>query len=191
MGTWRDLFYGGSASFPAMSAYVRASTRLPCYRLFVGFPVTEKTSVRLELVPHDQTRLSARLERRPPLGCEHSGIQITRFGATFGVRLGDQVADQNQAGRRAVINSSSHHWQSRLRPSRHAAKPVYLCSAALGVSARSCRRQGLWGQVAVGRPARPSRFRGNVLCMFPQAASAETLPIRSCRDEICRITECL
>ena len=161
-----------------------ASSKLSDFRLAAA-------PVRLELVPHDQTRLSARLERRPPLGCEHSGIQITRFGATFGVRLGDQVADQNQAGRRAVINSSSHHWQSRLRPSRHAAKPVYLCSAALGVSARSCRRQGLWGQVAVGRPARPSRFRGNVVCMFPQSASAETLTIRSCRDEICRITECL
>jgi hypothetical protein len=37
----------------------------------------------------------------------------------------------NKAGRRAVIKSSSHHWQSRLWRSRHAAGPVYLRSAAL------------------------------------------------------------
>ena len=36
---------GGSASFPVMSAYVRASSRTPCYRPSVGFPATEKTSL--------------------------------------------------------------------------------------------------------------------------------------------------
>jgi hypothetical protein len=49
---------------------------------------------RLDLVPHDQTRTSARFGRRPPVGYERGGIQITRFGATLGVHLGDQVADQ-------------------------------------------------------------------------------------------------
>jgi hypothetical protein len=49
------------------------------------------------LVPHDQPRIPARSRRRPPVGYERGGVQITRFGATPGVHLGDQVAGHNEA----------------------------------------------------------------------------------------------
>ena len=49
------------------------------------------------LVPHDQPRISARSGRRPPVGYERGGAQITRFGATLGVHLGDQVAGHNES----------------------------------------------------------------------------------------------
>ena len=71
------------------------------------------------------------------------------------------------AGPRAVIKSSSHHWQSRLRPSRHAAVPVYLCSAALGANARFCRRQGLPGCRGAGILVR------RACCRSPVAAGGE------------------
>jgi len=59
---------------------------------------------------------------------------ITAKTARMGLEI---TADQ-----RAVIKSSSHHRQSWLQPSRHAARPVYLCSAALGATARFCRDEG-------------------------------------------------
>ena len=46
---------------------------------------------------------------------------------------------------------------------------------------RAFGARSLWA-----RPSRPSRFRGNALCMFSQAASAETLPIRFCRIPVHR-----
>ena len=45
MGLWRDLFYRGLRVRPGDVPYVRVSSRLPCYRLLVGFPATEKTSL--------------------------------------------------------------------------------------------------------------------------------------------------
>src|ERR1700756_1179262 len=40
---------GGSASLPAMSAYVRVSSQMACCCLSVGFIATEKTSLRRRL----------------------------------------------------------------------------------------------------------------------------------------------
>ena len=54
------------------------------------------------------------------------------------------------ATRRAVIKSSPHRWQSRLRPSRQAAKPYVYASATLCVNARFCRRQGHPGSPGAG-----------------------------------------
>ena len=39
------------------------------------------------------------------MGYERGGIQITRFGATLGVHLGDQVADHNDGYARASYAS--------------------------------------------------------------------------------------
>ena len=78
----------------------------------------------------------------------------------------------SRTARRAVIKSSSHYWQSRLQPSRHAAGPVYLCSAALDANARSCR---------IPRPA-PSlccRAAAKVLPPAPSPAAAPALMARS------------
>src|SRR5262249_48593863 len=63
-----------------------------------------------------------------------------------------------KAARRAIIQRASHRWPPGYGPAR-SVRPVFLCSAALGMNARICRgqaralraRQGLWPCRAVRR----------------------------------------
>jgi hypothetical protein len=64
------------------------------------------------LVPHDQTPRISQIRRRPPVGYERGDVQITRFGATLGVHLGDQVAGRN-GGYACGLPSDSTTYRNR------------------------------------------------------------------------------
>jgi hypothetical protein len=57
---------------------------------------------------------------------------------TASVVIGIEPKSTQIGGSARGYQELSHHWQSRLRPSRHAARPAYLCSAALDANFRFC-----------------------------------------------------
>jgi len=97
-----------------MSAYVRASSWMPCYRLFVGFPVTEKTSVNRMCgcrVTQEQAERAAKGEAARPASLS------LRPGATYQPLRGPPATTGPSDGLILEWPGMSLHFRKRYHPS--------------------------------------------------------------------------